>query len=406
MSIWEIFLLVGGLAIFLYGMILMNDSLTAFAGEKLRGIMLSLTRGKVRGYLTGLGVTIVNQSSSATTVLESVLVGAGLITFQQSLSVTLGAELGSTVLGQLIAIPKISKFAPFILAVGFFASLLAKNKRKKHLSLILFGFGLLFLGMDMMAESMAPLRKYRPFLDLMESVEHPLLGIFIGLVFTMIIQSSGATSGLTIAMAISGTITLAQAVPINLGASIGTCITAVLGSLALNREAKRTAYIHALFQTIGVTIAFVLLLVPAGEDSLWLFMARGATRIVFGSDDIARQVATAHTLMPIVNHFFVFPMLPFIVRFFDRIYPPMKKEPAFGPIHINDGLTVQPELAIEQAKKEILRVASIVEEMLERSHGLICCMDGAKDREREIAEVNSLDEKVDILRNALVVFLT
>ena len=418
MSLWDIFLLIGGLAVFLYGMLLMNDSLTAFAGEKLKGIMLTLTRSKVRGYLTGLGITVINQSSSATTVLEAVLVGAGLISFRQSLAITLGAELGSTVLGQLVAIPKLTLIAPIILAAGFFASLLARSKRSRNICLIVFGFGVLFLGMEMMSRALESFRNYRPFLDFMTSVEHPLLGVLVGLVFTMIIQSSGATSGLVIAMAISGAITVEQAVPINLGASIGTCITAVLGSLALNWEAKRSAYIHVLFQTIGVGLVYVLLSIPFDGGRLWLTLVRELTLTLFGSADPARQIAMAHTMMPLVNHLLVIPLLPLIVRAFDLVFPPMRAPEVFGPVHINDGLLVQPELAIEQAKKEIVRTAGIVEAMLERSRQLFGSpaegppeskaggRAAARANGKAGEEINALDQKVDLLRNAVVAFLT
>jgi phosphate:Na+ symporter len=410
MSIWTLVGLVGGLAVFLYGMLLMNDSLTAIAGERLRGVMLSLTRGKVRGYLTGLTVTVFNQSSSATTVLEAVLVGAGLMTFHQSLAVTLGSELGSTFLGQLVAFPKITKLAPIIIAAGFFPSLLAQTRRAKNISLTILGFGVLFLGMEMMADSLEPLKSYQPFLDLMTTVENPALGILLGLVFTMVIQSSGATSGLTIAMAVTNTITLAQAVPINLGASVGTCITAILGSLTLNREAKRVAWIHTAFQAIGSSIAFILLMIPFHGDRLWLVAARWVTATLVGTDSLARQIAMAHTMMPVLNHLIVIPLLPFIVRVFDRVYPPQRDAQPFGPIHINDGLVEQPEIALEQAKKETQRVAGLVEEMLARCHKLLCGSDIAKakekEREKEIAEIAFLDQKVDLLREAIVHFLT
>ena len=403
MSIWDLLGLIGGLAIFLYGMLMMNNSLTAIAGEKLRSVMLTLTKGKVRGYLTGLGVTIINQSSSATTVLEAVLVGAGLMTFQQSLAVTLGSELGSTVLGQLVAFPKLTLIAPLLIAVPFFASLVVKGKRNRNIAMTVLGFGLLLLGMEMMSASMKPLRSYQPFLDLMQRVENPALGILVGLVFTMIIQSSGATSGLTIAMAITGTITLAQAVPINLGASVGTCITAVLGSLALNREAKRTAYIHALFQTIGMLAVYLLLLIPFRGDRLWLAVARWVTQAVFGTDSVARQIANAHTMMPILNHLLVFPLLPLVVRLFNLLFPPREGGEVFGPLYITEGLVEQPEIGLEQAKKEILRVSEIVEQMLGRCSHPFCSDNG---REKDIDTINQLDQKVDILRNAIVVFLT
>lgn len=406
MTVWDFFTLAGGLAIFLYGMVLMNNSLTAIAGERLRSVMLTLTRGKVRGYLTGFGVTVFNQSSSATTVLEAVLVGAGLMTFQQSLAVTLGAALGSTFLGQLVAFPKITKLATLIIALGFFSSVVLKSRRDRNIALSILGFGMLFLGMDMMSHSLEPLKSYRPFLDLMVSVENPLLGILVGLLFTMIIQSSGATSGLTVAMAVSGTITLAQAVPINLGASIGTCVTAVLGSLALKREAKRSAYIHVVFQVLGVAMIYVLLVFPFRGDKLFLVFTRWITGIIFGTDSLARQIANAHSLMPILSHLLIFPLLPAIVRAFDRIYPSRKEAAAFGPAFINDGLVEQPEIALEQAKKEVVRVGNLVEDMMQKGYQLLCCFDTVKEKAKAIEEIGEIDEHVDLLRNAIVVFVT
>jgi phosphate:Na+ symporter len=223
----------------------------------------------------------------------------------------------------------------------------------------------------------------------------------------MIVQSSGATSGLVIAMGIAGTVNLAQAVPINLGASIGTCITAVLGSLALNREAKRTAYIHAVFQTIGVLIVYALLLIPFQGDRFWLVAVRWVTRVLFGSESLARQIAMAHTMMPILNHLFVFPALPLIVGLFNLVFPSKEPEHVFGPIHINDGLVGQPQIALEQSRKEIGRAAGIVEQMMQRSYEILIDTAGsAKSREAEIEQISLLDRKVDLLRNAIVAFLT
>lgn len=401
MTIWNYFGLIGGLAVFLHGMLLMNKNLTAIAGNKLSKIMLTLTRGKVRGYLTGLGVTIINQSSSATTVLEAALVGAGLLTFQQSLAVTLGSELGSTFLGQLVAFPAITRLSTIIIAAGFFSSLLTKTKRRKSIAKTILGFGILFLGMDMMSKSLVPLRSYEPFLDLMARIENPILGVIIGLLFTMIVQSSGATSGLTIAMAMSGTITLSQAVPINMGAAVGTCITAVLGSLALNREAKRTAYIHIVFQSIGVVLVFILLSIPFRGDRLWLVIAKEFTSKVLGTESLARQIAMAHTFMSVINHIFIIPMLPLIIKFFNRIYPPMEIEKPFGVKYINDSLIETPELALKLAKKEIVRGVEIVKEMFDDSVAVFETRDMEKVR-----EINNTEEKVDILRNEIIPFLT
>jgi len=401
MTIWNYFGLIGGLAVFLYGMLLMNKNLTAIAGNKLSKIMLTLTRGKVRGYLTGLGVTIINQSSSATTVLEAALVGAGLLTFQQSLAVTLGSELGSTFLGQLVAFPSITRLSTIIIAAGFFSSLLTKTKRRKSIARTILGFGILFLGMDMMSKSLVPLRSYQPFLDLMARIENPILGVIIGLLFTMIVQSSGATSGLTIAMAMSGTITLSQAVPINMGAAVGTCVTAVLGSLALNREAKRTAYIHIVFQFIGVVLVFILLSIPFKGDRLWLVIAKEFTSRVLGTDSLARQIAMAHTFMSVINHIFIIPMLPLIIKFFNRIYPPMEIEKPFGVKYINDSLIETQEIALKLAKKEIVRGVEIVKEMFDDSVAVFKTRDMEK-----VKEISNIEDNVDILRNEIIPFLT
>ncbi|MCE1206140.1 MAG: Na/Pi cotransporter family protein [Spirochaetia bacterium] len=402
MTVYNIFDLIGGLAIFLFGMIMMNDNLTAFAGNKLRSLMILLTKNKFRGYLTGLGVTVINQSSSATTVLEAVLVGAGLMTFEQSLAVTLGAELGSTVLGQLFAFPKISKFATLFVAIGFFAFILAKNKKQKSLANTILGFGLLFLGMDFMSRAMEPLRHSAAFMSLMSRIEEPILGILVGLLFTMIIQSSGATSGLVIAMAISGAITLEQAVPINLGASIGTCITAILGSLSLNREAKRSAYIHAVFQTIGVSIAFILLMIPFRNERFYLYLAKEFSSLFPGGrNNLARQIAMAHTLMPMINHVFVFPMLPVITRIFNKLVPPEPPKEIFGAQYLNEAMLSEPSVALIQVKKELLRMSEIIESMLDKARSMM--INRSLDTGKEIKKA---DKMVDTLRTEIIVYLT
>ncbi|MBU0936307.1 MAG: Na/Pi cotransporter family protein [Spirochaetes bacterium] len=401
MSIYSILDLIGGLAIFLFGMTMMNNNLTALAGSRLRSIMLSLTKTKLRGYLTGVGITIVNQSSSATTVLEAVLVGAGLMTFQQSLAVTLGAELGSTFLGQLFAFPKITGFAPLFVAIGFFGFLLSRNKRYKNITQSIMGFGLLFLGMNLMSDSMQPLRSSATFMALMARVEQPALGILIGLLFTMIVQSSGATTGLVIAMAMAGTINLAQAVPINLGASIGTCITAILGSLSLNREAKRSAYIHVVFQSIGVLLAWLLLMIPFRGDRLYLFLAKAVTQLITGSqDNLARQIAMAHTLMPVLNHLIIFPLLPLLVKGFNRLVPPAPPSEEFGPRYLGESMLNEPEVALYQVKQELLRMGPIIEKMLDESMQMFISHDlsAAKNIKRE-------DSMIDTLRREIILYL-
>lgn len=401
MSIWNLFSLVGGLAIFLFGMMEMNKHLTSIAGSKMKSIMMTLTKGPARGYLTGLGITIVNQSSSATTVLEAALVGAGLMTFQQSLAVTLGAELGSTFLPQLIAFPSITKFSTLIVFIGFMLRITSKNRRSRHIAMTIFTFGLLFLGMDMMSSSLKPLRSFEPFINLMKSIETPILGILLGMIFTMIIQSSGATTSITIAMALSGTISLEQAIPINLGAAVGTCITAVLGSITLNREAKRSAYIHILFQLIGALWVFILLSIPFQGERLYIWGVKWFTLNVLGTDSLARQIAMGFTFMPIINHIIVFPNLKLILRLFNTIFPEGEAVKPFGAKYIKDRLINSSiDLSLLMAKKEILRVSEFVQEMILDMKTAFHSKDSVVfDR------VSELDSKVDILHGMIIPFL-
>ncbi len=401
MSIWNIFMLFGGLAIFLFGMMEMNKHLTSIASGRMKSIMIALTKGRTRGYLTGLGITIVNQSSSATTVLEAALVGAGLLTFQQSLAVTLGAELGSTFLPQLVAFPSISKFATFIVAIGFVLLITLKSTKGRHIAMTIFTFGLLFMGMDMMSSALKPLRTFAPFIDLMKNVETPILGILLGLLFTMVIQSSGATAGITIAMALSGTISIEQAIPINLGAAVGTCITAVLGSLTLNWEAKRSAYIHVMFQLIGAVWVFILLMIPFQGERLYIWGIKWFTLNVLGTDSVARQIAMGFTFMPIINHIIVLPNLKLIVRIFNKIFPEKAAIKPFGPDFIEEHLvTKNAELSLMTVRKEILRVAEYVQIMLKEMKSAFRSQDLST-----IESVDELDSKVDILHKAIITFL-
>ena len=401
MGIWNVFSLIGGLAIFLFGMMEMNKHLTSIAGSRMKSIMLALTKGKTRGYLTGLGITIVNQSSSATTVLEAALVGAGLMTFQQSLAVTLGAELGSTFLPQLVAFPSISKLSTLIIFCGFILLITSKTKKQRHIAMTIFTFGLLFLGMDMMSVSLKPLRTYEPFIRMMKNIEMPILGVIIGLLFTMIIQSSGATTGITIAMALSGAISLEQAIPINLGAAVGTCITAVLGSLTLDWEAKRSAYIHVMFQLIGALWVFTLLCIPFQGERFYIWWIKWFTLHVLRTDSLARQIAMGFTFMPIINHIIVFPNLKLIVKLFNRLFPEREAPKPFGVEYIHNNLiTKSVDISLMMTKKEMLRVVDLLQEMI------LTMKTAFRTKDSQVLEkVNELDSKIDLLHKEIITFL-
>ncbi|MCX5781914.1 MAG: Na/Pi cotransporter family protein [Elusimicrobia bacterium] len=392
--------IVGGLGIFLFGMFYLNDALQKISGPNLRNILIKLTKSPWKGIGTGFFVTLFNQSSSATTFLEVSLVSAGVMTFYQSIAVTMGAEIGSTITAQLIAF-KISEFSVILAGVGFYISFFSRNKKWKKIGNAVLGFGILFLGMKIMADSMLPVGQNDAFIEIMKKVENPLIGILIGFVFTIIIHSSGATAGIVIAMAIAGVITLNQAIPINLGAQAGTCITALLSSIGRSREGKRVAIWHVIHQMAGLILVypFLTVIVYKGEPA-WIYFVKQFTQNVFLTSDTARQIAMGHTMLSVFNAVIFLPILPLVNKTLLTIFPSAEKEKAFGPIYIDEGLLENPSLALGQAKKEIVREGKISSEMYAESLKVFETLDV------NLSETVSLkDFKVDILRNSIVQYL-
>ena len=401
MTVWNYFSLLGGLAVFLFAMVEMNRNLTAMAGRGMKTFLMKLTKGPFRGYLSGLGITLLNQSSSATTVLETAMVGAGFITFQQSLTVTLGAELGATLFPQLVAIPGLTKFSSLFLVTGLSITFAAKRKKYHHIGVTLFAFGLLFLGLEIMSESLAPLKNSIRFIQLMGKVAHPLWGILTGLAFTMLIQSAGATVSITIAMAVAGTITLEQAVPLNMGAAVGTCITAVLGSLTLNREAKRSAFVHVFFQFLAITWIYLLLMIQFRGEDLFIWWIRWFCREILNTESLARQIAVSYTFIPLINHIILIPSLPVMIKLFNFLFPEQDKPEPFGVKYIDDMLISRSVgLALEMTHKEIYRVSHIVGEMIVTMNTAV--RSSSKSYRKRIGE---LDNKVDMLHGEIITFL-
>jgi len=404
-SVWNIFSLIGGLAIFIYGIILMNKNFTSIAGDKMKLFMLTLTKSRPRGYLTGCGITIINQSSSATTVLEATLVSAGLMTFYQSVAVTMGAELGSTFLAHIIALPGVKQLAPVIVAGGLSVSLAVKKQKVVNIAYVVLGLGLLFLGLGMMIESVKPLRESPFFLDFMKRIEVPILGIIFGAVFAGTIHSSGAVCGLTIALVGTGAMTLEQAIPINVGATIGTVVTVVIAGFALNWEAKRTAFWHVLSQLAGGIFAYILLIIytPEGER-VFIWLTKWLTATVFRTDDAARQIAVGFTLVPMIKAIIFFGIPKFlntIIALFDKVLPPRESEKPFSVKYLHEKLAeANVDIALEMAKKEILVAADLVKDMF----GKIDLAFKNKDL-KLINEIHDTDTKVDTLHKTIIPFL-
>ena len=257
MKLTDLFGLLGGLALFLYGMQMMSGGLEAAAGNKMKKILEKLTANRFLGVLVGAGITAVIQSSSATTVMVVGFVNSGMMTLRQAVWIIMGANIGTTITGQLIALD-IGQLAPLIAFLGVALIVFIKNQKVHNYGLIVAGLGILFIGMEMMSGSMEPLREMPAFVDLMTKFSNPVLGILAGMIFTAVIQSSSASVGILQSLAKTGLIALPNAVYVLFGQNIGTCITAVLASIGTSRSAKRTTIIHLMFNLIGTTIFTVV----------------------------------------------------------------------------------------------------------------------------------------------------
>ncbi|MCU7810233.1 MAG: Na/Pi cotransporter family protein, partial [Candidatus Thiodiazotropha sp. (ex Notomyrtea botanica)] len=287
--------LFGGLALFLFGMEQMAGALKSVAGERMKLVLAKLTSNRFMGAITGAFVTAIIQSSSVTTVLVVGFISAGLMSMAQSVGVIMGANIGTTITAQIVAF-KVTKYAMLMVAVGFSAWFFSKNEKIKHYGTMLMGLGLIFFGMSIMSDAMAPLRSYQPFLDLMVKMENPFIGILIAALFTALVQSSSATTGIVIVMASQGFITLPAGIALAFGANIGTCVTAMLAAIGKPREAIRAALVHVLFNVAGVLLwlAFipnlaevVMMISPVSSD-----LPEGARLAA----DTPRQIANAHTI--------------------------------------------------------------------------------------------------------------
>ena len=286
--------LLGGLVLFLYGMEKMSEGLKKSAGKGMRKILSALTNNRIIGLAVGAFVTMVIQSSSATTVMLVSFAQAKLLTFGQTLSVILGANIGTTVTAQLIAF-KVTDYAFLMIIIGFALTIFSKKDSYKYLGESLLGFGILFLGMKIMSDAMYPLRDYEPFIALMKNLENPVYGFIIGAVFTALIQSSSAFTGIVIVLAQQGLLTLDAGIPLLFGANIGTCVTAGLASLGASREAKRVALAHVIFNTAGAVI--FLFWIPYFADIVrWISPVSDAEGMEKLASETPRQIANAHTL--------------------------------------------------------------------------------------------------------------
>ena len=373
--------MLGGLALFLYGMEKMSTGLKRTAGNRMRAILAALTRNRIVAMFVGAFVTMIIQSSSATTVMLVSFVQAGLMTFVQSMGVILGADIGTTITAQLIAF-KLTDYALLMIAIGFSLHMFGKRDITKNVGDVILGFGILFFGMKLMSDAMQPLRTYPVFIDIMREMENPFLGILIGALFTSLVQSSSATTGVVIVLAQQGFLTLDAGIPLVFGANIGTCITAGLASIGTSREAKRVALAHVIFKLAGVLL-FVFW-IPGFAD----FIRMLAERFDSGT---ARQIANAHTIF---NVALALIFLPFTQHFSQLIFKllPLEEKPkdvTMTTRYLDEESISTPAVALDLARAEVARMAKLVWRML--ASIIIPFMSDEKLIEKEISDPEEKD---------------
>ena len=393
--------LFGGLAIFLFGMDQMAEALKAVAGERMKLILAKLTTNRFMGAITGAFVTAVIQSSSVTTVLVVGFITAGLMSMAQSIGVIMGANIGTTITAQIVAF-KVTKAALLMVAVGFGMLFFSKQEKIKQYGGMIMGLGLVFFGMAVMGNAMKPLRTYQPFLDLMATMENPLIGIAIAAAFTGLIQSSSATTGIVIVMATQGFITLPAGIALAFGANIGTCVTALLAAIGKPREAVRAAVVHVLFNVAGVILwiglidqlaAFVTTMSPVHEE------LTGTAKL---AAEAPRQIANAHTVFNVVNTFVFIWFTGPIARLVEYLVPdkPLDEKVIVAPKYLDEELIETPSLALERTRLEIGHMGERVQAMLDRMMSAV--LTGDRDTLIGLAK---LDDEVDILHGHIVTYL-
>ena len=385
MSIHSFFSLLGGLALFLYGMQMMSTNLEAAAGSRMKQILERLTANRFLGVFVGAGITAIIQSSSATTVMVVGFVNSQLMTLKQAVWIIMGANIGTTVTGQLIALD-IGAIAPLIAFAGVALILFVKQKKVQFAGGIIAGLGILFLGMGMMSAAMIPLRDSQHFVNLMTKFSNPFLGILAGAAFTAIIQSSSASVGILQALAVSGLIGLDSAVFVLFGQNIGTCITAVLASIGANRDAKRTTLIHLIFNVIGTTVFTLICLVSPFTQ--WMAS--------FTPDNPAAQIANVHTLFNIVTTLLLLPFGTQLARISEKLLPdkPQKttdEERWFEDLLASEHVLGVSVIARKQLNEDISRMLALAASNVETSFLAFEHRD-----EYELEQIQKREEEIDL----------
>ena len=390
MHVSDYLMTAGGLALFLYGMKMMSGGLEAAAGTRLKTLLEKLTSNRILGVLVGAGITMVIQSSSATTVMVVGFVNSGLMGLSQAVWVIMGANIGTTITGQLIALD-VGALAPVVALAGVVMVTFFKQKKVVDTGTIIAGLGILFIGMDLMSSSLQPLQNSPAFISMMTKFSNPLLGILAGAVFTAIIQSSSASVGILQALATSGLIGLGSSVYVLFGQNIGTCITAVLASIGTNKNARRSTIIHILFNCIG-TAMFVIICMTTPFVSFMQSLT---------PDNPAAQIANVHTLFNIVTTLLLLPFGQLLAKAACRILPGEDQPDAdMAPLHLTEQGMGSTAIAISQLEREVGHMYELA------CQNLFDGMDSVvAGKAADLKKIEEREEYIDYLNTAITSYI-
>ncbi len=392
MSITTIFLLLGGLGLFLFGMTMMSDSLERVAGARMRSILEFFTKNRFVGMLVGILFTAVVQSSSATTVMVVSFVNSGLMNLYQAAGVILGANIGTTVTGQLIAF-NLSDIAPLFVIIGVVMFMFSKKQNVKKIGGVILGFGILFMGLSTMSDAMSSLRESPHMVELLKSLSNPFAAILVGFGITAVLQSSSATVGIVILMASQGLLNFPICFFLILGCNMGSCVSALIASLGGKKDAKRAAWIHFLFNIIGSLIIFIILMFALNPIADLIMRVSGGNP--------GRAVANAHTLIKICEVIFLFPFMNWVVKATNVIIPGEDPSPedAYELKYIGKTM-ITPTTAVIVVIQELEHMGELAIDNLKRGMDALCSLD-----EDKIAEVYRQEGYIDYLNKAITNYL-
>lgn len=394
--------LIGGLTLFFFGLRSMREGLQRYAGDRLRLLINRLTVNRLMSFGCGILITAVLQSSTATTAMLVSFAGTSLLSLSQAFGVILGADVGTTIVVFLLSIHSITHYALYVFTAGYFIQRWAKTRRSQYIGQIIFGFGLVFFGMFLMVNGVTPI-KTNPYVPIIFDYlgEHPIVSLIFAAALTALLQSSAAMIGLAMTLSFTGVLTVHSAIPVILGANIGTCLTAFMSSLGLNVNARRVAVAHFLVKATGVALAFPFITEEVqGLGIINQFLTKCGP---IPADCVSFQIAIAHFIFNVGLAVLFLPFLGLGVKIVRSLIPdPKGGEEVFGPLYLDPQALETPSLAFAQVRREILRVANIAYDMFREAMAVI---NPRADYQEYVMLLQSEDDKIDILDQAIRFYL-